>query len=246
MLAVGLVLWTGCSSGAAPSATERSPSAAATVSASPSPARCPNPHGGSCLGDLTAGTYTTLVMETPLTYTVPDGWANFEDLPGNFLLVPPGGSLEGVDAGTSDYVGVYDGAVAASADCEEHAQDGVDATAEAMAAWFAGLEGVEVTEPIPVTLGGLDGFMVDLSIDEDSPARCPYPGLEDLPTVPILIGDGPASLHHGVNPGFLFRLYLLDGDAGRPIAIEVIDVSGGTGLAEIDAVLRSFRFGTDG
>jgi hypothetical protein len=30
-----------------------------------------------------------------------------EDLPGNFLLVPPGSTLDGVNAGTSDDVGVY-------------------------------------------------------------------------------------------------------------------------------------------
>ncbi len=51
--------------------------------------------------------YTTTMFEPTLTYSVPEGWSNMEDLPGNFLLLPPGSTLEGVNAGTSDYLGVY-------------------------------------------------------------------------------------------------------------------------------------------
>lgn len=207
---------------------------------------CPNPHGGSCLGELTAGTYTTTVMDTPLTYTVSDKWTNYEDLPGNFLLVPPGGSLEGVDAGTGDYIGLYDGVVAASADCAEQPQLGVEPSAEGIAQWFAALEGVEATEPMPVNIGGRHGFVVDLTIPDESPARCPYPGLEDVPIVPIIIGAGPASVHHVVIPDTLTRLYLLDDDSGRTIAIEVSDASGGTAVDDLDAVVETFSFGTDG
>ena len=181
-----------------------------------------------------------------MTYTVSDGWANYEDLPGNFLLVPPGESLEGVDAGTGDYIGLYDGVVAASADCAEQPQAGVEPNADGMAHWLAILEGVEATGPTPVDIGGLHGFVVDLTIASDSPARCPYPGLEDVPIVPMIIGAGPASVHHVVIPDTLTRLYLLDGDSGRTIAIEVTDASGGTSVDDLDAVVETFSFGTDG
>jgi hypothetical protein len=56
------------------------------------------------LGALTAGTYKTRVFHPAISYTVPDGWKNFEDTPGNFLLVPPDGNLPGVNGGTSDLV----------------------------------------------------------------------------------------------------------------------------------------------
>jgi hypothetical protein len=54
-----------------------------------------------------AGTYDTVLFQPSLAYTVAAGWANFEDEPGNFLLVPPNGDLGGANAGTSDFIGVY-------------------------------------------------------------------------------------------------------------------------------------------
>src|SRR6476659_4891283 len=47
---------------------------------------CPNSHGGTCLGTIPAGTYTTTTFRPPITYTIPQRWTNGEDLPGNFLL----------------------------------------------------------------------------------------------------------------------------------------------------------------
>ena len=103
---------------------------------SPSAAACPNPEGGECLGPLTGGTYATVEFQPGVTYTVPDGWANYEDLPGNFLLAPPSGTLEGVNAGTSDYIGLYDGTAPASANCDEVPCSWASRqTPEAMADW---------------------------------------------------------------------------------------------------------------
>ena len=96
---------------------------------SPSLAACPNPEGGACLGPLTAGTYSTSELELGLTYTVSDGWGNYEDYPGGFLLVPPSGTLEGVNAGNSDYVGVGIGVAAASANCDIRAEPGIETDA---------------------------------------------------------------------------------------------------------------------
>src|SRR5581483_11486337 len=83
----------------------------ATTATTTSARRCPNPDDGMgterCLGTVTAGTYTTQMFGPRLTYTVPDGWQNLEDLEGNFLLVPPRSKLAGVDATTTDFVGVY-------------------------------------------------------------------------------------------------------------------------------------------
>ena len=104
-------------------------------------------------------------LQTPISYTVPDGWANYEDLPGNFLLVPPGGSLDGVDAGTSDYIGIFQG-VAVADECARRgrARRGHSRAAE-MAAALAAREGLVVTEPVPVEVGGLSGLMIDIDLD---------------------------------------------------------------------------------
>ena len=136
-----------------------------------------SPRGrGACLGILEAGTYSTSVFEVPLTYTVTDGWGNYEDLPGNFLLVPPGGSLEGVNAGTSDFIGLYYSSAPAAANCDERPEPGIATTPEAMATWFAGLPGLEMTDPEPMTVGGLSGFVMDIDIADGYADGCPYPG----------------------------------------------------------------------
>ena len=62
-------------------ATSASPEPSAATSASPELA-CPNPNGGDCLGEIPQGTHETTTFMPALTYTVPDGWANYEDLKG--------------------------------------------------------------------------------------------------------------------------------------------------------------------
>lgn len=227
--------------GAAPATT-----APATAPPAPTPspaAACPNVHGGFCLGPLDGGTYTTRAFVTTLTYTVPAGWANYEDLRGNFLLVPPTGSLDGVDAGTSDYIGVLDGVAVADAECFERRQAGVEHTPAGMAAWFVGHKGLDTTEPATVSVGGLEGVVLDLRVAEGYAGVCPYEGYEDVPMVPLIIGAGLAEVHHVALGEIVTRLYLLEGREGRIVAIEVSDVPGGSALDELDAIVHDFVFG---
>ena len=199
-------LMTACT--AAPPAAPAGTPFAAPATAAPAtaaPPVCPHVHGGVCLGPLEAGTYTTRAFKTPLTYTVPDGWANYEDLPGNFLLIPPSGSNEGVDAGTSDYIGVYDGVAPASGDCQERPQADVALTPDAMAAWHASHPGLVVEGPEPVTIGGLDGVVLDLAMAEGDIGLCRFPDFDGR-IVPVLIGAGPAELSHVLLETFTMRL----------------------------------------
>lgn len=207
---------------------------------------CPNPHGGACLGELAQGTYTTKLFATQLSYTVADGWANLEDLPGNVLLVPPTASAEGVDAGTADYVGLYDGIAVASADCFERPQSDVDTTPAAMAAWFVAHPGLDTTDPTAVSVGGLDGLVLDLRLADDYTGTCPYAQPEGTPLLPMIIGARPAEVHHVMCCDIATRLYLLAGQAGRVLAIELSDVPGGADLEGLDAVVDDFVFSTEG
>ena len=193
---------------------------------------------------LTAGTYTTQTFEPGLTYTVTHGWSNYEDLPGNFLLLPPGVDLAGVDAGTADFIGAYDGVAAASADCAERPQADVETTAEAIATWLASADGLTASEPQAVSVGGRDGLVFDVELAVGYTEGCPYPDLEGIPMVPMLIGNliGPASLHHVVMDDTVTRLYLLEGPPYRTIAIEINDARGGMSLEELDAVVEEFQF----
>jgi len=121
-VAITAPLVAGCSGASdsatpAPSTKSGSPSGGVAGSTpTPEPARtpCPNPEGQACLGNLAAGTYKTRVFHPAITYTVPAGWKNYEDTPGNFLLVPPHGDLPGVNAGTSDTIRLTGRAVSAA------------------------------------------------------------------------------------------------------------------------------------
>ena len=201
------------------------------LDASGPPVACPNPwDGGSCLGSLAAGTYRTTVFETPFTFTVPEGWSNYEDLPGNFLLLPPGGDIYGVDAGTSDFVGIYQGVglgANSGTNCDA-VEIGPGLDPASMVAALAAREGIIVSDPVPIEIGGLPGLMIDIVDDPSSDAGCRDPEVP-FPIKGVIAGLGPLGLSpsdfaHGIVPGFTMRLFLLDrGDTN--LVIEVEDVA---------------------
>jgi hypothetical protein len=171
---------------------------------------------------------------------VPEGWANYEDLPGNFLLVPPGNDLLGVNAGTSDSIGIYSSIAAADAGCEEQAAPGVGTSPSEIAAELTGRLGLTTTTPTPVSVGGLEGVVFDIRQAEDWSDVCPF--APDLPLVPLIIGVPPSSLHHVMIPELTLRLYLLDSSEST-LAIEVNDVSDGENLDGYSTIIDQFIFG---
>ena len=232
---------TSATAGAAASSPTPAVSVAATASAAPSRPACPNPEGGKCLGVLSAGTYSTVVFHPSITYLVPDGWANYEDTPGNFLLVPPGNSLDGVNAGTSDYIGIYTDVAAAAPACDEGPADGVGRTASDIAKALGGRAGLKTTAPRAIGYGkSLNGVSIDITLAKNWSKSCSYSGGQ--PTVQLITGVSPSGLDHGMNRGLAMRLSLLDFEGGA-LAIEVDDVSGGSHLDGYDAVVSGLKFG---
>ena len=208
----------------APSASTAasSPSTSPRESASSAPV-CPNPEGEACLGKLAPGTYTTVVFTPTLTYTVPAGWSNFEDTPGNFLLVAPGYDLAGVNPGTSDYIGVYTRVAAC-----EGPESGVGGSPDDIAGLLTHQRDLQTTTPRQVSVGGLDGVVLDIKLAKGSDA-CFISGLT------------PSSLEHGLIPGLTIRLYLLR--RSGTLAIEVDDVrGGGNHLDDYSSVVKRMRF----
>ena len=170
---------------------------------------------------------------------LPTGWGNYEDLPGNFELLPPGFDLAGGDAGTADYIGVYAHVLAETAECAGEEQK-AGTTPEGIATWLAGQRNLAVTAPKKASIGGLDGVVVDITLAKGfkpvvdwSTGRC------------VIIGENPSGLEHGVNPGASMRLYLL----GNPVikdatlAIEIDDVTGSDDLNAYSDVVKQFQFG---
>lgn len=220
-----------CASGAPGLA---SPSTGASVATFAAPASatsaaqvCPNPNGEDCLGPLAAGTYTTTHFQPRLTYSVPSGWDNEEDLRGNFLLLPPGGTLAGGDAGTSDYLGVYTQVAPDPACLTTSGPANLDP--QAIVACFASRNSLVTTKPQSVTIGGLTGYVLDLKVAAGRGAGA------------LLMGLQPSGFEHSIGPGLTIRLYLL-GLRGGSLGIEVDDL-GPVDLAAYSKVVETFRFG---
>jgi hypothetical protein len=227
------------------SPSEATPSPSAVASAIPSVSRppgCPNQEGGPCLGTLTAGTYSTRIFLPRITYTVPAGWQNLEDLPGNFLLVPPGYDLAGVNEGESEMIGIYSSVVASSRECHADGQPaqampGVAVTPDAIAAEFDKRPGVVSTTSQPAAVGGLSGLVLDLSLTDGWTGTC-----FNAIYVPLINGVAPSGFDHGLSPHETMRLYLLSTATGV-LAIEVRDYSAGAHLDGYSTIVDQIRFG---
>ena len=192
---------------------------------------CPNSDGGylnHCLGALDPGISRTRTFEPSFSYTVPAGWWNMEDEPGNYLLLPPGGDLANYRTGVGDYLGVY-ASVAAPAGCQPIPDTSVATTVQAYVDWLQHQASLIVSEPKPIAIGGLSGTQVDVSLS-NGPA-CSDPDVAGA-FMPMLIGTntsllGSESTHwtHRVDASTRFRLNLFDRPDGTLMVIELADAA---------------------
>jgi len=188
----------------------------------------------TCLGSLSAGTYTSRAFAPALTYTVPPGWSNRFDQPRGYSL------------GTGDTTGleVQRDLVVARADCVEEPEPGVGTTASAMVQALAARPGLATTAPAPITIGGLSGFTIDVTLAADWTTPCPFS--EGQPFMATVM-DGQAvpgtGLHWGLGPvtdGSFARYIILDLPGGGTVLI----APGGspTFVASAMPVIESFEF----
>jgi hypothetical protein len=198
---------------------------------------CPYPDGGACLGSVAAGRHTTTRFQPQMTYTVPVGWSNVEDLKGNVSLLAPVGTLAGAAAGTSDTIGVFTSAVPAEG-CDFKSAPDVAATPSAFAAWLTRHAGLVTSKTHPVSIGGLSGTVVDMRMARQWTETCPF---LTPPVVVFMKGRKPSSLEHVVVPGGAIRLYLLGFGEGV-LAIEIGDASNGKHLDRYSKIVESFVF----
>ena len=246
--AIAVVLSVSCTSSTGTSGSPSAsvappPTTATTPTQSPgfTQVSCPNPLGGECLGDLDAGTYQTKTFRPSLKYSVPAGWSNQEDLPGNFLLIPPGGSLEGVNPGTSDYLGVYSSVVAPGL-CTGEPSTKTPPTYDGLVGFLTSHPRLSVTNVHNVSVGGLKGVVMDIEMKSKKGDGC-----EDGNYVDVYVGTPPSDLIHGVIPNYGLRVYLLH-NGKRTLAIEVADAPRGSHYKDwfgaAADVIDSFRFAT--
>jgi hypothetical protein len=158
--------------------------AALAGGAKPPTTVCPNPEGGTCLGPLTPGTHTTKTFSPKITYTVPRGWFNEEDLPGNFALY----QASDTDPTHGVRLNVFRQARASRA-CDEAIDPRVGHSAADLVRMLESKRSLLVTDKHRVTVDGLHGWSVDLTV---KPGRgdCTDPELPGFRFTPTVIGNG--------------------------------------------------------
>jgi hypothetical protein len=166
---------------------------------------------------LAAGQHGSTVFQPAVTFTVPDGWVLADDS-ASYLQVRPA---------DQDTLGIhlFRDAKAASQDpsCPVTPAPGVGTSSVELLAWLRGLDGLVVTPPALVTVGGLRGSSVDIAIKSGWTASCPF--ANGLPTVPLLVEEG-IGLRWVMAGGERLRLYLLDLPSGGTVLIDVDDFVG--------------------
>ena len=214
-------------------------------------ADCPN-HNSLCLGDLDSGEHASNAFNpfTPrdklayeygrLSYTVPEGWSNPVDGPDGFVLVEQanrdGGSIEINSTAIAD---------SQAADCPGTTEPGVGRTPAALAAWVASLPGIDATTPAQVTVGGVSGKTLDITIKPSWTHTCGYS--QGKPVVPLFTNglSGDINFDWGLSPPRKARLFLLAVPDGRTTLIHVEAPDSTTWDAFVAAatpVLETFQF----
>ena len=132
---------------------------------------CPDP--AFCLGGLTAGPHVSanflpFVAIYPPTgneiygkfsYTAPVGWANGTDEQTAYSL-----ALQGVAATSAIHLFSDIAPHLQGPGCPTGVAPGVDRSASGIVAWLRTLPSLVTTVPTPVTVGGLNGLMLDVSV----------------------------------------------------------------------------------
>ena len=196
-------------------------------SASPSPSGPPA---------VPAGTHTTTSFQPTTTYTVGDGWVNPIDSPDYFNLA--------VALDVNNGIHLFHNPQALSQDpaCPAAAQPGVGTTAADLVSWIRALPGLNVSQPVMVTVGGLPATQMDVSIHTTWTTSCSF--ANGLPTVPLFYRPSQV-LGWWVAGDEKLRLYLLDVPGQGTVVVDLDSFAGdgfGDLLTNAAPVVKSLSF----
>lgn len=214
--------------------------------------------GGTCLGLLDAGAYGSQYLAprasgknwTPvyggLTFTVPDGWANSMDWPSQFgikraAVFQADQNVDG-DGGLND-IAVYAQPAPAVQDgtCSGAADSSAVRTVAGLVSFIRQLPGLAVQVGSDVTVGGLNGKVLDVSVKPGGGA-CPDAASGE---VQYLAGLGVDTYGVGVSGTLRERLILLDLGSGSVAAIVITAPTASALDATVTGampIIESFRF----
>ena len=213
---------------------------------------CPNFPENFCLGDLGPGHHASTffrpmvkpadweLVRGAMTYTVPEGWANTADWPDEYLIQPQGTTAE-----TGIYLWSEVAIVADDQPCRPGPDPSIPRTPSDMAAWVVANPLLAASQPTEVTIGGLDGLMLDTSVLAEAELPCSGDG---RPYAPMLVHAEGSGLQWGYPPTGHKRLYLLDLGDTRTLVISIEAEDPATFaeiLPEATAIVESFEFRTE-
>ena len=210
-----------------------------------------NPDAG-CLGELEAGTHLSTYFAPflpadvhweyergAMSYTVPPGWTNSADWPIEYVLQP-----QAVD----NFTGIFlanEIAIASPGDsCPEEPDPLMGRSVAEMTSWLTTAEGVAASDPVAVSIGGLDGAMVELAMEPAWTGTCPFSN--GMPVVPLFVSPAPdAGIHWVIGQETRMRVYLLDRGDGTALIIDVEAPDEGSYQAILDeatGIVESIEF----
>lgn len=202
---------------------------------------CRNPND-TCLGAIPAGTYVSTFLDVrsepgsvpnagafgQLRYTVPDGWANMDDWPHDYSLIPAADYAGPIGEPTDNqtiwhalYVQARPAPVGGEP-CSTNPASDAAVSATELAAYIAGHPALDATEPAPVAVGSLTGTMVDIRLRSDWTGTCPELA-GDTPTAPLLAERSGDAWDWGIVGDERQRLIFVDIGGGATVMVAVDD-----------------------
>ncbi|HEX8025344.1 MAG TPA: hypothetical protein VF484_03975 [Candidatus Limnocylindrales bacterium] len=204
-----------------------------------------------CLGDLDPGRHES-VNYTPLgrsadytfgygrfSYTVPEGWSNYEDNRTGYVLLRPVDPEQ-----TGIFLFTDPRAHAQGSQCPFELAKGISGSAPAMTRWIESLPGLAVTNVRAVAIGGLHGTAMDLRIASSWKGRCPGAAPDEV-SVPLLVSATDTDFEWGFDRGTHMRLYVLGIDADRALIVDVEAQDAATWadlVHQADPIVHTFTF----
>lgn len=215
--------------------------------------------GDFCLGSLEAGMYLSGYFEPrpegefeprfgALTYSVPDGWAAYADLPDSYGLTSGSeyAAYDGSDCfdcpGTRDAITLLSDPGAATEDCgEEQNVPGVGFGAEDLLGWMQSHPGLEVGDVTESTINGFSARSFTITAASDWTGTC---DLEN-PFVAVPVFYRVDSYHWTLSPDQSYGVTLIDIGGGHTVAVMVDAADEGQlddFMAEAAPIIATFDF----
>jgi hypothetical protein len=210
------------------------------------------------VGDLEPGRHLSALFRPfggaatgQLSYTVPTGWSEVNECDACLVLEPKDGAQDW-------HIDVYSNVVPRSYSVGDSCADaaaGIGPTPAAIAVWLSTLQGLIVTAPTPVAIGGLDGVFVDVSVEPGYVNRCSYsqsgglsPGATDGPRIYNSPAGTFASPDESQALGLIgddwARYFILDRGDGRVLVIAIVATTSTSATTDAEAmpIIQSFEF----